>query len=553
MTIEKQDRLRKIEKEAYDVIVIGTGIGGLTAAALLANRGKSVLAIDMHYALGGCATVFHRKGYQFDVGVHYIGDCGPEGLVPRILRKAGVDDLEFLEQDPGGFDTLVYPDFRFAVPRGVEEFRARLVAMFPREVRGIDRYLTFLKQIWNVMGIHGNPKSALWVLPSSLLALRYVNATVAEFLDSCTADVQLRAVLTGQLGVYHQPPSRASMAGHAGVSMHFLQGSFYPRGGGQALSDKLAATIERNGGKILLRTTARQILIEKGRAVGVEIDSAHLGIRTVRAPIVISNADLKRTLLSLVGEQKLPRATVRKTKGYEMSPAMGVVYLGVKRDLTGIPNTNFRLYPNYDHEPAYRAVADGRFPDEPAVYIGIASLKDPSNSAVAPPGIANMQLMSVAPSAPEAWGTTQAELESGAYQDNTRYQDIKAAYGESLLRGAEKIFPGISAQVIHKEVSTPHTVTRYTGATMGTSYGLAVIPSQFLLRRPGPRTDVKGLYLCGASLRTAHGIFGAMSSGVEAAAQVLGRSLTAQVMGPSNRPAPRVPVAAAEPLPAVLS
>jgi all-trans-retinol 13,14-reductase len=532
----KHERLRKLETDRYDAIVVGTGIGGLTAAALLARRGKSVLALDMHYALGGCATVFHRRGYEFDVGVHYIGDCGEEGLVPRILRGAGVEDLEFLEQDPSGFDTLVFPDFRFAVPRGVEAFRSRLVEAFPREVRGIDRYLSLLEQIWAVMGVHANPRSALRVLPRSLLALRYIKATVAEFLDTCTRDVRLRAVLTGQLGVYHQPPSRASMAGHAGVSMHFLQGSFYPRGGGQALSDSLAATIEGHGGKILLRTTAHRILIEGGRAVGVEIENPHIGRCIVRAPVIISNADIKRTLLKLVGDEKLPAATLRRTRNYEMSPAMGITYLGVRRDLVaeGVPNTNFRLYPGYDHEAAYRAVFEGRFPEEPAVFIGIASLKDPSNLNVAPPGVTNMQLMSVVPSSPESWGTTETEVESGEYRTNPAYLERKDAYARSLLRAAETVFPGIDRQVVYQEISTPLTVSRYTGASMGTSYGLAVIPSQFLFSRPGPRTAIKGLYLCGASLRTAHGIFGAMSSGVEAAAQVLGRKLVREVMGPAN-------------------
>lgn len=533
MERDKYDRLRKLEKETYDVIVVGTGIGGLTSGALLAKRGKSVLAIDMHYALGGCATVFYRKGYEFDVGVHYIGDCGKGGLIPRILRGAGVTDIEFLEQDPDGFDTIVFPDWRFTIPRGVEAFRARLVKEFPAEVRGIDRYLAYLHQIWDLMGVPSNPKSALHVLPRSLIALRHLNATVSEFLDTCTKDVRLRAVLTGQLGVYHQPPSRASMAGHGGVSMHFLHGSFYPRGGGQALSDGLADTIERNGGKILLRTTVRRILVEGGRAIGVEIENSHIGRRIVRAPVVISNADLKATLLKLVGDDKLKTSTVRKTRGYEMSPSMGVVYLGVKRDLQaeGVPNTNYRIYPSYDYEPAYREIFQGRFPKEHAVFIGVASLKDPTNPKVAPPGVANMQLMSVVPSSPESWGTTQAEVEAGTYGDNPRYVAIKEEYADSLVRTAEKIFPGLSQQIVYKEISTPHTVTRYTGASRGTSYGLAMIPSQFLLSRPGAKTEIKGLYLCGASLRTGHGLFGAMTSGVEAAAQVLGHKLVREVLG----------------------
>jgi phytoene dehydrogenase-like protein len=83
-----------------------------------------VLVLDRHYVAGGNTTVFHRPGYQFDVGLHYLGDCGPDGYIPRILRAAGVEDVVFRELDPDGFDTLVFPDFIFRVPKGIENFRA---------------------------------------------------------------------------------------------------------------------------------------------------------------------------------------------------------------------------------------------------------------------------------------------------------------------------------------------------------------------------------------------------------------------------------------------
>lgn len=534
---ETVDRFRDYPRDDYDVIVIGAGIGGLTTAALLSERRYSVLLMDMHYALGGCATVFQRRGkgqgYEFDVGLHYVGDCGPNGLVPRILHGAGVRNIRFLEQDPKGFDTLYFPDFQFSIPRGIEVFRQRLVDAFPAEVRGIDRYCRLLVQVWDIMGVHANPLSGLRVFPRSLLALRYVNATVGEFLDSCTRDPTLRAVLTGQLGVYHQPPSRASLMGHAGVTMHFLQGSFYPAGGGQVLSDRLADVIERNGNKILLRTKVKRILTRRGRVAGVEFENNALGTRRARAPVVISNADLKKTLLQLLGEEQLPRSTVRRTRDYEMSPGMGVVYLGVRRDLRaeGMANTNLRIYPGYDFEGTYRTLAEHRFPERPHVFVGNATLKDPDNPNVAPPGVSNMQLMSAAPSRFESWGVTEAEFLDGSYRRSPRYQARKALFAESLIRETERVLPGLAKDIEYLEVSTPLTVMRYTAASNGTSYGMSLVPWQFLHRRPGPKTDIKGLYMCGASLRTGHGIFGAMTSGVEAASMVAGRRLVREVLG----------------------
>lgn len=183
------------------------------------------------------------------------------------------------------------------------------------------------------MGVHSNPVSALWVVPRSAMLLRHLNSIVAQFLDTCTKNVKLRAILTGQVGVYHQPPTRATMIGHAAVTNHFLQGSYYPSGGGQIFSDKLGAVVERNGGKILLRSNVERIEIKNGKVTGVVFSSKRLGKRTVSAPAVIVNADIKESLLWLVGEEHLKRSTVAKTRKYEMSPAMGIVYLGVAMDL----------------------------------------------------------------------------------------------------------------------------------------------------------------------------------------------------------------------------
>jgi len=146
--------------------------------------------------------------------------------------------------------------------------------------------------------------------------------------------------------------------------------------------------------------------------------------------------------------------------------------------------------------------------------------------------------MSIVPSDPTAWGVSEEDASSRNYRRSEGYRHHKLIYARSLIAAAERVFPGLSQQIAFEEVATPLTQSRYTGSTGGTSYGIAPTPGQFLLRRPGSKTEVGGLYLCGASCRTGHGIMGVALSGLMAAAEVTGDGLVREVMGsPRETPA----------------
>jgi len=293
------------------------------------------------------------------------------------------------------------------------------------------------------------------------------------------------------------------------------------------ISDHLAASVERHGGKILLMARVDRIVVEEGRVKGIELESKQIGRCFVRAPAVISNADLKHTLLDMLAADDLEAETTSRTEAYEMAPALGMVYLGYQRDLRAEhhPRTNYWVYPDYDYEPQYREVAAGRFPADPFAYISIASLKDPTNPRLAPEGVTNLQVMSLAPHQPEAWGVTAEAVTTGSYRKDDQYLQAKGEYTERLIQSASRVFSDLGEKTVFQELATPLTHSRYTRSTSGTSYGIAATPQQFLRRRPGIRTEVEGLYLCGASTRMGHGIGGVTLSGLFAAAAIAGRGL----------------------------
>jgi phytoene dehydrogenase-like protein len=218
-----------------------------------------------------------------------------------------------------------------------------------------------------------------------------------------------------------------------------------------------------------------------------------------------------------------------------MSPGLGVLYLGLRGDLRATHNnTNYWVHPSFDLEAPYTDTFAQRFSERPLAYVSMATVKDPGNGRIAPPGCSNVQIMSLAPSSPRAWGCAQDE----DYRESGRYRELKREYRDRLLAVARPVLGDALDHVEHEEVATPLTHSRYTRSSGGTSYGLALTPAQFLHKRPGARTPIRGLYLCGANLRTGHGIMGAMVSGVFAAAEVAGRGVVREAL--AVEPPPRL-------------
>lgn len=510
----------------WDAIVVGAGVGGLVCAAYLAVSGRRVLVLEQHDVAGGNSQVFRRRrAYEFDVGVHYIGDCGAGGILPAILSGLGLSGrVPFRQLDPDGFDHIVLPGLTVRVPAGWPEYRARLLEALPGEEAGIDSFTDIVSTVAGEQRrllLAAEPPGSE-VLRGMPTLIRWARRTLAELFDHCGLSCAARAVLAGQSPNYGMSPDEAPVTMHANMLDQYLRGAYYPVGGGQMLAAGLVEVIEAYGGEVRTRAPVRRILIDDHRAAGVV--SADGELHT--APVVVSNADYRRTILELAGPEHFPPSLVANTRRAAMALPFLSVYVALDRELEPRPNANIWWYRHADIDRTFRQVRDG-YDEPPVLYVSFASTKDPDSRTACPRGHANFQLITICPPGHRRWGVEEGPAEGGRYRRSARYLREKDRLTEAVLTAGEHVLGPFRDHIVHLEAATPLTHERYTRSTGGTPFGLARWGSG--VARPDTRTTVAGLHVVGQSTRHGLGITGVALSGIACAAQVTGRPLMHEV------------------------
>jgi len=515
-----------MQSSTWDTVVIGSGPGGLTAALALARAGQKVLVLEQHYLPGGWAHSFTLEGHRFSPGVHYVGGLQPGGSLRRLYEGLGMSaDLEFTEMNPDGFDHFLIAGERFDQPKGMEAWTQRLTARFPAEKSGIARYFSVISRICEDVKVCDTGLSfpAVLALPFRAPTLtRWSLSTLSALLDSTIRDPMLRAVLSAQAGNHGSPPSRVSLPLHASMTAHYFDGAFYPRGGAKRIPAAYIKALRRAGGEIRLRSDVTRILVESGRATGVELASGE----TISAGHVISNADPAITFGRLLPED-LVKSERKKLARTEYSVSSISMFCGVDMDLRGLgfDSGNYWRYRSTDvngiYERAERELPSG---DLEALFLAITSLKDPHG----PPGRHTLEMFTFAPHAAfEQWADTTQDSRSADYEA------LKRSLADRMLSMAEEIIPGVRDHITFQSIATPLTNDFYCRTFRGAMYGTAKTPRQmgpFSFSQRGP---IDGLSLCGASTLS-HGIAGASFSGLIAAQRVLGLDTPEACLGPAD-------------------
>ena len=496
---------RESKQEAYDVVVIGAGIGGLSTAALLAKAGKSVLLLERHDRPGGYAHSFKRRGFHFDSGVHLVSGCGPQGYqngssIYQICAAVGIDpQAVFIPID--SYARAVYPDLEIKLRAGETAFIDGLCEHFPKEK---DKLLTLIR-LCKVLAeeamlaetVLEQGRSAR-VSPAVALAnlFRYRRANLTEALNAFLTDRWLKSICASLWPYLGLPPGQLSFLYWACMMAGYTyEGGYYCRGSFQTYANLLAAAVETHGGELLLNASVRQIVVGQGKVAGIVLENGQL----IRAATVVSNADARQTAELLIGREHLPQQYCDHLARLTPSTSIFVSYVATDLALPAHAHESF-FFESFDHEAAYASNQSGDFNWFSAT---LPSLTDPS---LAPDGQHIMLLTTLCP-----------------FDIGTSWRQEKKPFEQRLLAKAERHFPGMQDHILLVESGTPRTLERYTLNRQGAAYGFAATPEQIGPNRPGVRGVLPGLFHAGHWTRPGGGIAGVSISALLAAEAVLGK------------------------------
>jgi len=488
-----------------DVTVVGAGIGGLTAAALLAEAGLKVTVFDQHVLAGGYCHTYLRRArydgkpvtYRFDAGPHDFSGVWPGGAVTGVLERLGVADrLQWQRVN----HMYCIDGSRIDVPEDWRDYAQLLGKNFPDSAAGLSSLFEILHDIFEDMYATGRDRSGIPGMPEQVEAMlafpklhpnayRWMNEPFDKLVAAHVSDpavIKVLYALSGYLGDGSERPTCGQMVPIFG---YYFKGGYYPVGGSGRLADVLVEAIVQRGGEVHLKSSVRRIPVEQGRACGVVLDDG----RTIRAGAVVSNADIRRTFLELVDAQSLP-AEFRKRIA-QAEPA----------------NSAFSVHLGLDFDPEIRPAVQVTAP----IDVGLAMMSKLDRSA-APRGHATLTLISLVPHRmAQSWFP---EANCDAWKDWRRsaaYQARKKDLGDNMIAAAETVIPELSRHIVYRTDASPVTYARYDWASTGAIYGVS--PHG---RLKGSKSPVRNLVIAGSG-NAGSGVEAAVISGAEAAEALL--------------------------------
>jgi all-trans-retinol 13,14-reductase len=505
----------KTTASEFDVIVIGSGMGGMTTAAALSRLDHKVLLLEQAQSIGGLTHAFTRDGFSWDVGLHYCGTFGHDQFAGQILDWLSGGTIEFRSVGTI-YDTLHFPEgFEISVGRPAAAYKMELKDRFPDYAAEIDAYFTALLSAEKA----GHMVGALRTMPEPLRYMyywwnkrkiqRWGSRTTSEVIEELISNPKLAAVLSAQWGTYGGKPKEASFAVHATIMGHYLEGAAYPVGGAAAISRGLVPVIEAAGGSARAGTPVSKILLEDGKAVGVRTSSGE----EINAPLIVSAIGAGETVKHLLPEEIREQHWAHEISTFKPSVCHFQVFIGFEGDIGqyGATRSNHWFYETWDTDYPIWTAADGE--PIPMMFVSFPSLKDPAHD----PGPSNKHTGEIFVLAD--WSSVTEFVAGSADEHADDWVAFKQRIESRMMEFFARKFPSLTPLVVYRELGTPLATVSFTGHEKGGFYGVETTPRRMLSDALNARTPVPGLFLAGQDVMTP-GIAGAFAGGLYGAAAI---------------------------------
>jgi len=491
--------------EKFDILIIGSGMGGLVCADILGKEGLKVCVVEKNKQIGGSLQTYARDKVIFDSGVHYLGGLAKGQNLYQIFKYLGImDKLKLQLQDIDAFDKILIEgdDTEYALAQGYENFIDKLLVHFPEEEKALRTYCDKLKEICSKFPLYNLRASNDMNEKSDVLEI-----DTKAFIDSITTNEKLRVVLAANNALYAGQPDKTPLYVHALILNSYIESSWKCIDGGSQIAKLLAQNIKENGGKIIRNAEVKKIAEENGHASYVELND---GSR-IYAEQFISNMHPVKTL-EMTDTPLIKNAYRNRLKSLENSVSAFTINIVFKKESFKYFKHNYYcvteqdVWTSADH-------TEQNWPLGYAVFCGASSRSDEYAEGLSI--LAYMRYEEV-----EAWkdtiNTTLDENDRGE-----TYNEFKKRKAELLLDSVERKFPGLRSYIKSYYTATPLSYRDYIGNDDGSLYGIVKDYKHTLKTFISPRTKVSNLYLTGQNLNL-HGILGASMSGIVTCCALLG-------------------------------
>ena len=489
-------------------VVVGAGLGGLSAAAYLAKNGFEVDLFERNDHPGGYASSFVRGRFEFEASLHELSGIGPEanrGACYKTLEGCDVARrVEFIPIDD--FYTSIFPDFTVTIPYGWEAAEEAYCGQFPGERDGIHRLLGFMRdvadEIFSMSGKTG-PLDLLTFPVRGFKVIRSIGLTLEQVVDRELKDPRLKALFCNIWGYYGLPPSRLSFMLFAVGNASYLEyGPCHVKGTSQALSNAFVEAIEENGGTVHLGNGVNKITVSGRKVTGVVTDEGG----EIPAEFIVSNANPIHACYKLIGAENVPAGYLKALAERRIAMSTLNVYLGLDCTAEELGSEHYEVSVNggYDIDETYRRM----FSLERPLSYGLTNY-NVMNPDFSPPGTCVVVL------------TAAADYKVWTRVPPDRYVDTKNRIAAEMIDAAEEVLPGLSSHIEVVEVSTPITNMRYTGNPGGSILGFDFSVTGNPILRLSNRGPLEGLYFANAWVRMGGGMETCIHSGLLAFSEIM--------------------------------